>query len=93
MTVTLGGAEGTRILGWVGGIGGRGRVGEVVELRGLASSAVSGEWAAEDEWGGGGAEGTRTPDFLLAKEALSQLSYSPAQQRYYSNKLYPPQLA
>ena len=24
-----------------------------------------------------GAEGTRTPDFLLAKEALSQLSYSP----------------
>jgi hypothetical protein len=30
-----GGAEGTRILGWVGGIGGRGRVGGVVELRGL----------------------------------------------------------
>ena len=27
--------------------------------------------------GDGGAEGTRTPDFLLAKEALSQLSYSP----------------
>ena len=27
--------------------------------------------------GGSGAEGTRTPDFLLAKEALSQLSYSP----------------
>ena len=26
---------------------------------------------------GGGAEGTRTPDFLLAKEALSRLSYSP----------------
>ena len=26
----------------------------------------------------GGAEGTRTPDFLRAKEALSQLSYSPA---------------
>jgi hypothetical protein len=26
----------------------------------------------------GGAEGTRTPDFLLAKEALSRLSYSPA---------------
>ena len=25
----------------------------------------------------GGAEGTRTPDLLLAKEALSQLSYSP----------------
>ena len=25
----------------------------------------------------GGAEGTRTPDFFLAKEALSQLSYSP----------------
>ena len=27
--------------------------------------------------GFGGAEGTRTPDFFLAKEALSQLSYSP----------------
>jgi hypothetical protein len=26
---------------------------------------------------GNGAEGTRTPDFLLAKEALSRLSYSP----------------
>ena len=25
----------------------------------------------------GGAEGTRTPDLLRAKEALSQLSYSP----------------
>jgi site-specific DNA recombinase len=47
------------------------------------------------EWAGvlntvhyGGAEGTRTPDFLLAKEALSQLSYSPAR-RYYSNKATP----
>jgi hypothetical protein len=28
-------------------------------------------------WWGYGAEGTRTPDFLLAKEALSRLSYSP----------------
>ena len=28
----------------------------------------------------GGAEGTRTPDFLLAKEALSQLSYGPTVQ-------------
>ena len=26
---------------------------------------------------GGGAGGTRTPDFLRAREALSQLSYSP----------------
>tara|TARA_A100001037_G_scaffold305989_1_gene348467 strand:+ start:8853 stop:9011 length:159 start_codon:yes stop_codon:yes gene_type:complete len=25
----------------------------------------------------GGGEGTRTPDFLLAKQALSQLSYTP----------------
>jgi hypothetical protein len=25
----------------------------------------------------GGREGTRTPDFLVANEALSQLSYSP----------------
>ena len=30
----------------------------------------------------GGAEGTRTPDFLLAKEALSQLSYSPTARDY-----------
>ncbi len=34
----------------------------------------------------GGAEGTRTPDFLRAKEALSQLSYSPISKNYYSNK-------
>ena len=27
--------------------------------------------------GGGGAEGNRTPDLLIANEALSQLSYSP----------------
>jgi hypothetical protein len=33
-----------------------------------------------------GAEGTRTPDLLRAKEALSQLSYSPICSRYYSNK-------
>jgi hypothetical protein len=26
---------------------------------------------------GGGAEGNRTPDLLIANEALSQLSYSP----------------
>jgi hypothetical protein len=36
-----------------------------------------------DLWGGhnggvdGGAEGNRTPDLLIANEALSQLSYSP----------------
>ena len=30
--------------------------------------------------GGGGAEGNRTPDLLIANEALSQLSYSPAVQ-------------
>ena len=27
---------------------------------------------------GGGAEGDRTPDLLIANEALSQLSYGPA---------------
>ena len=32
----------------------------------------------------GGAEGTRTPDFLLAKEALSRLSYSPVHEKYDS---------
>ncbi len=31
--------------------------------------------------GGGGAEGNRTPDLLIANEALSQLSYSPAVRR------------
>ena len=34
----------------------------------------------------GGAGGTRTPDLLRAREALSQLSYSPVYQKYYSNK-------
>ncbi len=34
----------------------------------------------------GGAEGTRTPDLLRAREALSQLSYSPIYQKYYNNK-------
>ena len=33
---------------------------------------------------GGGAGGTRTPDFLRAKEALSQLSYSPTQILLYA---------
>jgi hypothetical protein len=28
---------------------------------------------------GGGAEGDRTPDLLIANEALSQLSYGPAE--------------
>ena len=32
----------------------------------------------------GGAEGTRTPDFLRAREALSQLSYSPMSSRPYT---------
>ncbi len=31
----------------------------------------------------GGAEETRTPDFLRAREALSQLSYSPICQKHY----------
>ena len=30
-----------------------------------------------DTGDGGGAEGNRTPDLLIANEALSQLSYSP----------------
>ena len=37
---------------------------------------VVGWWMA-----GGGDEGTRTPDPLLAKEVLSQLSYIPAADR------------
>ena len=34
----------------------------------------------------GGAEETRTPDFLRAREALSQLSYSPIMVEYYTSK-------
>jgi hypothetical protein len=29
-------------------------------------------------WGFGGREGARTPDLLVANEALSQLSYTPS---------------
>ena len=41
----------------------------------------------------GGAGGTRTPDLLRAREALSQLSYSPILPKYYSNKGSYPQFA
>jgi|TARA_B110000263_G_C15158752_1_gene441428 hypothetical protein len=34
----------------------------------------------------GGGEGTRTPDFLLAKQALYQLSYTPDLFSYYTYK-------
>ena len=44
-----------------------------ISLRVAVNSAFAGG-------GIGGAEGTRTPDFLLAKEALSQLSYGPTVQ-------------
>ena len=40
----------------------------------------------------GGAEETRTPDFLRAREALSQLSYSPIVISHYTNKGSYPQL-
>ena len=36
----------------------------------------------------GGAEETRTPDLLRAKEALSQLSYSPIEKYYRSSGTY-----
>ena len=39
-----------------------------------------------------GAEETRTPDFLRAREALSQLSYSPIVVSHYTNKDSYPQL-
>ncbi len=41
----------------------------------------------------GGAEETRTPDFLRAREALSQLSYSPIMTKHYTSKGYYPQFA
>ena len=44
------------------------------------------EWAervAERNLGGGGAEGIRTPDLLIANETLYQLSYTPTNQ-YFS---------
>ena len=34
----------------------------------------------QKEWRDGGDEGIRTPDLLLAKQALSQLSYTPGRQ-------------
>ncbi len=37
----------------------------------------------EVKWNRSGDEGTRTPDFLLAKQALYQLSYIPETQRLY----------
>ena len=39
----------------------------------------------------GGAGGTRTPDLLRAREALSQLSYSPISYQDYSNMAPPAQ--
>ena len=35
---------------------------------------------------GGGAEGNRTPDLLIANEALSQLSYSPEPDRGFKGR-------
>ena len=44
-----------------------------------AKAFSAGEWA-------GGAEGDRTPDLLIANEALSQLSYGPfGQCRFEAN--------
>ncbi|MCW2908782.1 MAG: LacI family transcriptional regulator, partial [Actinomycetia bacterium] len=41
---------------------------------------------ARDLKSGSGAKGTRTPDPLLAKQVLFQLSYSPAQRRYQATR-------
>jgi hypothetical protein len=45
----------------------------------FAAYGFSGRFAQLERFGhaSGGAEETRTPDFLLAKEALYQLSYGP----------------
>ena len=43
-----------------------------VTAPGLGSNSA---WLGEPDYGG--AEGTRTPYLLLAKQALSQMSYSP----------------
>jgi hypothetical protein len=40
-----------------------------------------------------GAKGTRTPDPLLAKQVLFQLSYSPARRRFKGTRLVPTQRA
>ena len=47
------------------------------------SKKVSNFWCGKVMIGGAG--GTRTPDLLRAREALSQLSYSPVYQKDYSN--------
>ena len=63
----------------------RGRVRRALACRGNASSAVcrDGRPSARECNGPpvGGAEGDRTPDLLIANEALSQLSYSPDDNR------------
>jgi hypothetical protein len=48
-----------------------------VEPGGFASSAGSGEQAAEDEWWSGGAGGIRTPYLLTASQTFSQVNYGP----------------
>src|SRR5262249_34405018 len=47
-------------------------------LDGGAAHAAATGLKAREPVGGGGAEGGRTPDLLIANEALSQLSYGPA---------------
>ena len=45
--------------------------------RGFAGRIGHGVSREGGAWSRGGAEGNRTPDLLIANEALSQLSYSP----------------
>ena len=42
-------------------------------------SAVAMQRREENDYPAGGAEGDRTPDLVIANDALSQLSYSPVQ--------------
>jgi hypothetical protein len=44
----------------------------------MRKTALRKEPKKSGKGGNGGAEGNRTPDLLIANEALSQLSYGPA---------------
>ncbi len=50
-------------------------------LSSLSGFRLMDKWIARRRTGNGGAEGDRTPDLLIANEALSQLSYSPIPRR------------
>ena len=74
---------GTSNVMWVGSVSGDAANGAATAIALITNAAVTNAAARvsccplDDTGDGGGAEGNRTPDLLIANEALSQLSYSP----------------